>query len=231
MTEDTPKQTIFVELDALMDTRAACIASFGEQALTNCITPEYFTRLRDDFKISGYAERYKNRNKEFLKNSIMTPVITMITEFVESTLRNNLNSPHVFRPAVTINTYPYVLTDKESETLVKILVHKTKEEADIQIVHMDYDELTPAFVRNHVSVMVMYHAIDWLEAQADAGRFATRACPDVGMLCPALARGPDTNMEKDPFEVMETVAATIIGLKFIPIESFCMVINPFKKPT
>jgi hypothetical protein len=225
-----PKQTIFVELDALLDTRAACIASFGKEAIEQHITAGYYTRLTDAFSLPGYVDKFRSRDKELLKDSMITPVFNMIVEFVSVTLKNNINSPQVYKPCVIVNTYPYILSDAECSKIVNILVHKTQGEADINIVTMDYDELTPSYVRQNVSLMVMYHAIDWLEAQADAGRFTTRACPDVSMLCPALGRGSKPLIDKDPFEVMETVSAPIIGLKFLPIESFCMIYNPFKQP-
>jgi hypothetical protein len=111
---------------------------------------------------------------------------------------------------------------------INVLVSKTNEEADIEVVYIDYDSLTPEYVRNNISLMVMYHGIDWLDAQADAGRFSKRACPDVGLVCPAIAKGPQPDTDKNPFEIMETITRPLIGLKFLPVESFSMIVNPFK---
>jgi len=228
VTEKIARQTIFTDLDSLLDTRAGCISTFGKDSLETNITPSYFDRLSDKFQIEGYGDRYKARDKSVLSNSSLTPIITLIMEFVASTLQNNLNSPHVFKPTVIINTYPYVLNDEESNLVIRIIVNKTKEHADVQLVFMDYDELTPAYVRNNVSLMVMYDGVNWLDTQADAGRFNKKACPEVGLIVPAIGTGPDPKMDKNPFEIMETITAPIIGLKFLPVESFSLLLNPFK---
>lgn len=222
------KQTIFVELDALLDTRAATIASFGKEAMDKAITKEYFNRLNDDFSLPGYDVKYKGRDNSLLKNTMITSVLSVIGSFVKTTLQNNLNSPYVYRPCVVINTYPYVLSDIESRDLISAIVKSTNEEADVELVSMDNDTLTPTYFNNNVSVAVMYHGLDWLEVQSEAGRFAKKACPDIVLFCPKLAKLKQHNMEKDPFDVLESIAAPIISLKFLPISVFSMIVNPFK---
>jgi hypothetical protein len=226
--KDTPKQTIFVELDALMDTRAGTLALMGNDALETCVTAEYFKRLNDFFKVEGFKEKYQKRDISTLKQSMVTPVLRMIKEFVKSTLLNNLNSPHVFKPEIILNIHPYTLSEQESSRFIEILASVTNMEADIRIVSMDNDELSAQYVRNHVSVMVMYHGIAWMDVQADAGRFNKRACPDVTVICPALLVKENVDMERNPFQILETITAPIIGLKFFPIEDFSMIVNPFK---
>lgn len=223
------KQTIFVDLDALLDTRAATIATFGKEAMDKVIDKGYFSRLSDDFSLPNYSVKYASRDNSLLKNTMVTSVLNVISSFVKTTLQNNINSPHVYRPCVVINTYPYVLNDTESRDLIGAIVKNTNEEADVELVHMDNDILTPVYFNNNVSVAVMYHGLDWLEAQSEAGRFAKKACPDIVLFCPKLAKGKQHNMEKDPFEVLESIAAPIISLKFLPISVFSMIVNPFKK--
>jgi hypothetical protein len=227
--DDIPKVTIFTDLDSLLDTRAACISSFGSEAMDKNITASYFTRVRDNFDIDGYIEKYSERSIELLKNSMVTPVFRIVKEFVTATLTNNVNSPHIARPCVMLNIHPYKLAQSDINTFMNILISRTKEEADIEIVDKSFDELTPDFVKSNLSMLVMYHGLEWLESQADAGRLNKKTCPDIGLLCPAIARGIDKPIDKNPFEIMEAVAAPIIALKFLPVDSFCMVVNPFKK--
>jgi hypothetical protein len=228
--DDTQRVTIFTDLDSLLDTRAACIASFGSEAMDKNITASYFTRVRDNFDIPGYAERYSERSADLLKNSMVTPVLRILKEFVTATMTNNENSPHTARPCIMLNIHPYKLDQKDINMFMNILISRTNEDADIEIVDKSFDDLTPSFVKSELAMMVMYHGLEWLDSQADAGRLNKKTCPEIGLLCPTIARGTDKPLDGNPFETIEGVVAPIIALKFLPVESFSMVINPFKRP-
>lgn len=229
--------TFYIELDCLFDTRLATLYSFGEDVMKNVLGETYYTREQDVFPgvdPEEFKRRYQSRTKAILKDAITTPMIEMIQEFTLETLHQIVNSPFHHLPKITLNTYPYELTEEECQVISEIIVSKTKGRADVECIHKSPAELTPVYVKQNFGIMVMYDYPVWLEHHSRTGDFTRVTCPEVTVLAPKLyfnglpssadmAQAKSINMT--PFEAMETFVGPLVGLKLLPIEYFSLVLK------
>lgn len=222
-----------VDIDCLLDTRLAVLASFGEEPLKAAFEVNYYNRQQDRFvgvDPKEFEERYKLRDKRTLRESLPTPIVQMAIEFAETTGRNSEKTPFKTEPKIEINIYPYQLSEEEIGVLVDTFAALTNQTAHIEIVRRSYEEITPSFVKKNISVMVMYHYFEWLEFHSANENFRRVTCPNVTLLGPALYfRELPTQADmlrlkelKLPshFRAVEITSAPFINLALVPIEMF-----------
>lgn len=228
MDKELEYSAIFIELDAILDTRLAILANLDDVLLKK-ILEKYHNRDEDVFPgmdDSLFKELYANRTKEILSNSIITPMIELIKEFSQKTLKLLVSTPFHYKPKIILNIYPYELIEDEIVILISTIVNETNELADVQVVNMTYEEITPKYVKNNVSIMVLYEYYKWLEIHSANENFKKTTCPDIALLGPRIYFKPKPKrIEEDPHQAMEFLAGPFIGLKLISIEHFSMVLK------
>lgn len=218
--------SLFIELDALLDTRIAILANMEGKVLENAILDDYHNRKIDAFRGASFNEfrtLYDNRDKSILKETMVTGMAGLIKEFVEKTLKNITTSPFHNKPKIILNVHPYVLTEEEINVLVKSLVIITDGLSDVQVVNMSYDDITPMYVKANLSILVLYECYRWLETHSVNELFKKVTCPDVALFGPRIffkEFNPNTKHEVDPLDAMEKIAAPLIGLILLPIDRF-----------
>lgn len=225
------KQGIYIALDALLDTRLATIYQHHSDKMTDILNSNYFTREIDEFKgidKVSFKELYAKRNKLTLKDAMITRCVIMLKEIVKLMLQQAVTSPFHTGPKVFLNTYPYILEKDEEAVIVAALVKITNGIADIQIVHMTPQELTPTFLKENLAVLFMYEYGNWLDAQAE--NFKKKPCPEINLIVPSIYfdRVPtreelEEAIEKQmhPFKAIEFLSSVMIGLKLHDVELFC----------
>jgi hypothetical protein len=224
--------TILVELDALLDTRISTISTFGEDAFLSNIMGDYYQRGIDVFKdvdMDEYRLRYEKRDTRTLFKSMMTPIGKLIKEYVVTVLENNLSTPDHRKPKVVVNVYPYKLSEYEIRTVIGAVRSLTKDMADIEVIDMSYDQLTSGYVKTRLAAMVLYHYDLWLEAQSVNKNFEKVGCPEVTLFAPRISFNEEVTPRsdnKDPFEEMKLLASLFIGIIFLPIDNFCLMLKP-----
>lgn len=230
------ESTLFVEFDALFDTRAGILYSYGEQAVTDNINNSYFTRMIDKFKNIDYKDfqdRYSKRDKLTIRNSMTTPILYMISDFVESTMVNSIHSPDKMEPKIIINTYPYELVDSELLMIKELLTSYTKGYSEISFVFMPVENITPMYVRDRLSIMILYDYPAWLEAHSKTEALSKVTAPSVTLIGPELIyKEPDNAIVKladrnklNIFRSMEDYTSPFINLKLLPIHMFSLAIK------
>ena len=229
--------TLFIEFDALFDTRLALINSYGKEALKKCLNVKYFTRTIDKFPDIDYDEfqsKYKQRDKSLLADSLITPIVYMLTDFVFSTVKNAINGPEALQPRIILNTFPYKLEEEEHKNIADLIMEMTKGYAIVEFVYRSTKELIPAYVRDNIDIMILYDYTVWLETHSETEAFNRVVIPSVSLLAPKIFfKLPDKavigELERDkvdPFETMMQYAAPIIGLKLLPIHMFSLNVKP-----
>ena len=224
---------VFVELDCVLDTRLATIyKDFGASVAEQALKSNYMSRTVDKFPTIAYDDfqkAYSLRNKLTLKDALKTPLTRMIQEFVLGTFANNTNTPFHQVAKIIVNIYPYELNEDEVRLIRDIFVTVTKGKADVEVVRMTISEITPQYLKEEVSLIVMYDYHLWLEAQSVNGNFKRQACPEIGLMAPMMFKKyPITNEDKKIIKGIDTplfdyIAKTIapfIRPVFIPIEHF-----------
>jgi hypothetical protein len=223
--------TLFVELDALLDTRLAILTSFGEEALKFNLTKNYFSRKHDFFigiNQEEYKIKYLNRDKSILKNSLSTELRNVINQFIQKTLLNRTTTPYQFLPKIIVNLYPYQLEEKEKQIILSSIIAMTHDLAPIEIVYLPYLEITPMYVKKNLSVLILYNYLEWLELQSKLNNFPKTICPEVTLLGPCIyfiLPNNHTNTSENPFGAIEHIASPLISLKLLPIHVFSIAID------
>jgi hypothetical protein len=231
MTDRIDHSSIFIELDALLDTRISVLASMGDDVLKAALLSGYHDRDIDRFLTIDnelFSKLYADRDKTILKDSIVTPMSVLLKEFAEETLDMVSNSPHHYKPKVILNIYPYDLNEEDVNELISTIVQLTYKLCDVEAVNMPYEMITPMYVKSTLSVMVLYEYYKWLEVHSLNSLLKKTTCPEVTLLGPRIYFKPKdhhVNTTIDPFEAMELLAAPLIGLKLIPIENYSLVIK------
>lgn len=227
------KSAILVDIDVLLDTRLAVLHGVGPEQTDRALKAGYYNRHIDDFPgmpFLSFREAYGRRDKRDLKNTVLTKINFLVREFVMSTLQQVINSPFHMKPLVVVNTYPYTLDLEEEKNFMQAVIAMTGGLADVQVVHKTPEEVTPLYLKREISLAVMYEGAAWVELHSALGTFKNTTCPEVGILSPALFfKTPEQKLLEEskrikvtPFQAFEKVAAPLVGIKFIPVEHFCI---------
>lgn len=226
--------TIMIELDALLDTRLACLAHLEDDKIKEILDKGYHTRTIDEFPGISYdqfKEIYDKRDKSILRNAIVTPMITLLNEFTIKTLKQTLSTPFHYKPKILINIHPYKLDEEDINNIILSIVKYTDGKCDVGVVSMTHSELTIGYVKRNLSILIMYDCYTWLEHHSKTSAWKKMTCPEVTLFAPAIYFKPKTPLpdNENPFIAMEKLVAIVIGLKLLPVESFSMVIKPTDK--
>ncbi len=232
--KNIPYSTLLVELDCLLDTRISILSELDDNKLEEVIK-QYHNRDIDEFpyySFDRFKELYDNRDKNILKNALVTPIMDLIIEFVNKTLLQIINSPHHFRPKVIINIYPYDLKEEEIKNIISLIVNKTQQRATIEVINKDIKNLTIGYIKNNISIMVMYKYFEWLEYHCNIKAFEKITCPEVTLFGPSIYFKPKQNnidIKQDPIKSTEELASPLIGLKLLPISLFSFILPTIDK--
>lgn len=226
----------FIELDCLLDTRIGTLMThFGEDYVYKALSQGYHEREFDvfpDVSYESFQSVYQSRDRRVLKNSIRTIIYSVIHDFVKGTFENSIHSPFVFIPKIIVNLYPYQLVESEQRLIRDMVVSLTNQVADVEVVTMPYEEITPVWVKkNEISMMVMYDYHLWLESQSKNRQFKKHACPDVGLFTPGIyKKAALTDEDKQihesfnmpPFQYLSMELQPFIRLMFLPALLFSL---------
>ena len=235
-------ETVYVELDALLDTRLAVVSSMNEQAAVKLVqSEEYFNRQSDDFSaITGipheeYLAAYQARNVGHLVRSIKTRIPLLLSELMSKLEMQEESTPWRENTDLEVNVWPYVdLTPQEHEALMlAVMVH-----AGIQtmprVVCFDPKELTPERLKHQYSGLIMYNLREWLQHHVQG--FIRCRSPQVAVLAPGLFNGrvvdirdvapaeflqdPDFRLDLTPLRLTEIACAEYFGLDYLDPSHF-----------
>lgn len=228
MSDTVSISALFLELDTLLDTRFSTIIEMGEETVSKVLKNNYHGRFIDKFEgIDNdlFSSIYNNRDKRILKNTLVTPITFIINEFVTKTNKQNISSPIFLKPKIILNTYPYVLEESEVEVFIKILIQITNNQADIEIVNLNYQNMTPSYLNDEVSIMILYNYNQWLEEQVVLDNFKNKACPSITLFAPAIVftESIEDIPIKKAFKAVEIMTEPFISLKLLPVEYFSFV--------
>ena len=225
--------TMMVYMDALFDTRLSQLYELNPDSVIDAIQGNYL--YRDEEVFNGidknvYFEHYHNRTKSLLKNATITPMIDMMKQFVKETIVNSIAGPNPVRPRLVVNTYPYSLSIDECNLIKASVMGYIKGTAEVEVIYKSYEDLTPSYLRQEVSIVVMYDYYQWLEIHSISKRFETDRCPEVTLIAPGLYfKSKPTRQQSEqakelgmtPLGIIEIHAGPIIDLKLVNIEVFC----------
>lgn len=230
--ETNKSSRLMIELDCLLDTRISLLMQMNNIAGKQALLSYYHDRTSDNFdgvSFKDFQEAYRNRNKSVLKNTMITPMGKLCKDFAVATLDNVNNSPFHYKPVIMVNIFPYVLSNEECSILINSVRAITSDLADIEIVSLSYEKLTPLYLKLNLSTLILYKYDDWLEIHAKSGKWNEVTAPDVTVIAPMISmieQNRNTPLKMEAFESMQDISRPFVDLKYLPISMFSMVVTP-----
>lgn len=229
------KQIVYVELDALLDTRLATVAKIDSDAAVTLVTgEEYFERQIDDFEaltgidVQTFREAYKARDIVTLQASRRTQAPQLLHELITKLEMAESTTPYVEGLEVEVNVWPYELDNDEVDVLISAVMAFSGVETLVRAVRIQPADLTPKLIKDYYSGMIMYNFREWFELQLR--NFNAVKIPDLPILAPAiwyekipvpddyLSEGVKPNI--NPFRLCEVGLYDVFQLNLLPAEVF-----------
>lgn len=230
------KQSVLIELDALLDTRLATISKIDQAAAVTLLKSEtYYTRVIDDFTIqcgidkATFDAAYVKRDIDTLKRARPTNCTFCLKDVVKEMVQQTIDTPFFDEVEIVINVWPYKLTPAEKSELCKIVLHYTYIRVTVACIDLSPGALTPQYIKDNFVGIIMYHFAPWAELHGEG--LVTHQMPDITFLAPAMYKDRIPNLDEvqvqtlpgiDPFALTEFVTAQCIALNLIDVGYFCI---------
>lgn len=231
-------KTIYVDLDALLDTRLGTLIQIDENEAISILNNGYHERISDDWSKLGssinqdeYDRRYRNRDIETLKASRCTNAIPMIIELTKSLSESAIYTPFVTSVGIEVNLYPYKLTGEEIKTMESVVRHYLSVETKVTTVRFSPEQLTPEIINIRYDGLIMYDFNAWFGAQVE--KLKDKQLPTVTIMAPALYANKVPSKEEitfeeigeiSPFASLEMVLCEFIDLHLLDATYFSLVV-------
>lgn len=237
MSQQETRQGIYVDLDALLDTRLGTLACLGEEIAEKTLhSGTYHSREIDSFEFADmekYKTLYAQRDSSVLSKSMCTGVLPMLKRLAVVLTEQAIDRPYHTGPKIVVNLYPYSesLTVEEKDEMHKALLAWLEgTSAEVELLSCSHESLTPELVvANNIAAVFMYHHQDWMNAQARA--FEKTRLGDVTLFGPAIYSVKPTEDQlaqtikeaAHPFQALEMLASPLIHLQLIPVSHFSII--------
>ncbi len=237
MSATIKKNSVYVELDTLLDTRFSLLTRLNRIiAEEQFYTGKYHNRLIDKFdsiSFDTFKEHYDNRDKSLLTNALYTPIIGHLHDFTNNTLNLEIHLGEKYAPELVVNIYPYKLSDNELRVIGNYLIDRYSGLLSIEFINLSTSFLTPGYLKERFSLVYMYNVCGWLEFFSENKTFLKFSCPEVGLTGPYLIfKEPEVYNEEEINQALHYtmhLAEPFINLRFQPVKDFSLVIRPKSK--
>lgn len=225
-------RTLYIDLDSLLDTRLATLASLDTQAASELVSrgSNYRQRDTDDWTTltdgsvttEEFLEAYAKRNKETLKVARPTKAVQLLRQMSSTLVEQSLSEPDVDRIRVVVNTYPYELTEKEEQLIVGAVMVYCNIASDVITTWMSLEEMKPAYIKENWDGVVFYDFDAWLSVHGQD--LNEVRMPSHSFIAPALFVKPVDDYQEllvpglethTPFEIMEMAMVERLELTLV----------------
>lgn len=223
MSDSTPS-VFMIDLDSLFDTRLGTLVTYMYDDLVNVFSRDlYRNRLDDSFNKQIdkdlFYSYYDKRDKRVLANSTLSLFPDLIQDFIVNIHVHENSSPYNYEPHLVVNCYPYVLTDEELTNISEGIDLYFKGNISVELVNMNLESITTKFIKDNVTVLVMYEYHKWLDIQTKLEGFKSTSCAETTLLAPRMFfnKIPDTQAQSDEiFKSLESISKPFINLELLP---------------
>lgn len=165
---------IFVELEALLDTRFSLFKSLDPLAAEVWLAESYRMRYSDEFwKISQILtkeqveEAWAKRDMRILRGSMRTLVPDLLRAIIASIDWGYEAGDPSNKVVLTVNTAPYNMPAPEQEKLVQVLECLFPMVAEIRLVNVPLWALQPRQLGEDFELAVFYNFMEWFRTYVD----------------------------------------------------------------
>lgn len=223
---------IYVDIDAIMDTRLATLIQLDEYLLEHVMKNGYTERVEDIFDPVPkelYKELYRTRDVETLSHAFKTKMVGYIKDTVYSLVSHMRTGSYERKIDIALNTYPYKLNAELREVYKSVLTTALGPLANVNVMYAEPSLITPNYIKGNYSLLIKYDYGEWLDMHAHA--FKDNPLPNVSLFVPDIwfkDKPSDEEIEKltedggmHPMAAIEFISAPLIALKLISIAYYC----------
>lgn len=205
---------LLVDLDSILDFRLSTVAILNDAHASTLIgNPSYIDRTRDDeFYLGGgithaeYLMTYKNRGVDF-KHHLAKPtgIFMLLGKIISERLVRSESPLSERKYYIEVNIYPFKLSEDACRAITNAIAIYLDTYLYIETVSYSPAQLSPSFIRDTYSDVVMYDFNDWYTVNhlIVPGIFM----PEIRFHTPAIARGKRVS-DMDPDILREVVDVT-----------------------
>lgn len=223
--DNAAKPGIIVDLDALFDTRLSTLHRIDPMLAAHALQDGYQEREEDAFKYCSFdtfKEVYKLRNEETLGGSVMTSVKDIVIDFMRDCVSHLKSEKSKNFVSVYINVWPYKISADAVGDILKPFYDAVDGKANIHVVNLKPEELTPEVCKNNFSYVVKYDYMEWLIKLGELGLLQKTPLQEITLIAPRLyPGGKPSNVEveevsrsqMEPYQCAELYFAPYIKLE------------------
>lgn len=222
--DTTEKKGVFVDIDALFDTRLSLLLSISKELTLKLVEDgSYVTRKKDNFGNLSYDifnSLYRNRHKTVLSHALPTPVFKLLRDHYGD-LVTDIKNTKTLNPYIYLNIYPYKLNLDEQDLLSYGLAQAIPN-CNIKIVSMDYDDFSPDWIHDHVDTVLKYDTLSWVEYNMGNSKLVNNPITDIIFIAPAIVPGntSENKIDSELFKMFTYAANLVINLNLIDASNF-----------
>lgn len=224
-------QTIYIDLDCLLDTRVGVVAMNAPEAAPKLMVEDYWVRESDDFSALTdgvvthelFREWWAKRDKDVLKISRPTNIIRILEELSEALVVSQVNLPFVASVQYLVNYWPYKLDEQEVAAFEQACEIITGNAVPVKMVNLPPEKVTPNWLKREVSLLIVYDYWTWMSHHKE--EFLSTPIPEINLLAPAISHDKTLGVEDrtleefgevNPFAIGEMVMASYLSVQLIP---------------
>lgn len=246
-------QKLYVELDALLDTRLGTVSRLSEDAAIELLTnARYADRMSDDMgrltdliTTDDYQAAYRQRDVDTLVVSRPTALSFMLAKIVSDLEQQMVAAnPKVEAIEIDVNVYPYQLTAQENDDIAASIMARCATAAVVRTIYVPPRELTMEMIKvNEWVALIMYNFTDWAAEVIDRLEKYNVHLPSVTCFIPLMLISEDNlpteeemtapnGQKTDPFEALKGFLAEVIAIEYMPAWMYTIIdLPPEAQPT
>jgi len=227
--------TIYVPLDALLDTRIGTLSRMNPDAAKAIAdswyhkrTVDVFDKNRSGINQAEYKKLYDDRDEVTLQHSTMTWLPKYLMALT-SRLTTNQGMPLLAEQfKIQINVFPYELSEQVETSIIAAMDAYTNGVAEIEIVSYRPEDLTVNMIKFNYDICYMYNFDEWFMKHTD--EFSKVQIPEVRFVVPRLYLQDipadlieKVSKEEYGWEQMSLLLMGLVGVVFMDVRLFSFV--------
>lgn len=223
-----PMKSLYVDIDSLFDTRLSVLYLLNRTVAEEEVSSNrYRKRIRDNFgPISADVFRafYNRRSERVLELAAPTRILEFIKIHFGDVLSDIKNLGMEEELTMYINVHPYDLSIEEMERLEEAFSNQLGENR-VKVIKLDYDEISPAWIMQHVGCVFMYDMNKWLEYHSATGELYNIPLVKVQCYAPTiLTSSGDNKINKDYFKALQEQMSMIVDYQLVPTDIYSAIL-------
>lgn len=237
---------LMFDMDAMFDSRMGTLLCLREDLPKVLPLAAYRGRTMDDWETltggaitqEAFNERYARRDILVLKRSIITGMVPVLMNYVDSLKERFFRGVDITSISVDINSWPYTLPGPLAETFQNCLRTLLPAYVQVNMCHHSPASMTPTFMGGHYNGWITYDLDSWLAMHKE--ELLGVPINELACITPKLFKkepGESESSEEDIFKdmdkhgLLELIMEDFVHIEHIPVTDFCFLLpRTYKLP-